>query len=113
MRKGVQRVAGAIGGTFISALVAHVVLPGGVATAAIIFAVLFVGMWLREANYAIWAACTTLIFALLQGTQGAPPLTLFGTRVLCIVIGALCAIAAVSFVFPFSREALERRRRRR
>jgi uncharacterized membrane protein YccC len=114
VRKGVQRVAGAICGTLLSATFVQVAIPGGdYGYAAVVFAVLFIGMWLREWNYACWAACSTMIFALLQGSQGAAPLPLFGERVLCIVIGALCAIASVSFVFPISREALERRRRKR
>jgi uncharacterized membrane protein YccC len=112
VRKGAQRIAGAIGGALLASGLAHVVMPP-VLSAVAIFAVLFVGMWLRDWNYAAWAACTTLIFALLQGGEGTSPLQLFGTRVLCIAIGALCAVAAVTFVVPFSREALERRRRRR
>ena len=108
--KGALRVAGAIAGTFAAAAMNRIGLPGGTTAGIIIFAVLFLGMWLRQINYAYWAACATVIFALLQGTGGAPPFSLFVLRVGCIVIGALCAIAATWFVFPIRTEQVVRRR---
>jgi uncharacterized membrane protein YccC len=110
-RKGLLRVGGAIGGTLVAALVSRIPLTG-VENAAVIFVVLFFGIWLREKNYAYWAACATLLFALLQGSAGVDPLPLFAVRVLAIIVGALCGIAAVAFVLPFSAEQLARRRAR-
>lgn len=111
IKKGLLRVGGAIGGTLFAAVVSGVPLTG-MESAAVIFIVLFFGIWLREINYAYWAACATLIFALLQGSAGVDPLPLFAVRVLAIVVGALCAIAAVAFVLPFSPEQLARHRAR-
>jgi riboflavin-specific deaminase-like protein len=108
--KGLLRVAGAIGGTLVAAVVSRFVPPNGIIDATLIFTVLFVGMWLRPINYAYWAACATLIFALLQGSQGAGVGALFAIRVLCIVIGALCAVVATWFVYPVRTELLVRRR---
>jgi len=108
--KAILRVAGAIGGTLVAALLARVALPGGAASAALIFIVLFLGLWLRQLNYAYWAACATLIFALLQGSHGLPALPLFALRIACIVIGALCGIAATWFVYPIRTEHVVRRR---
>jgi 5-amino-6-(5-phosphoribosylamino)uracil reductase len=108
--KGLLRLGGAVGGTLVAAVLSRVTLPGGALSAAIIFLVLFLGMWLRTINYAYWAACATLIFALLQGSQGADPGPLFVVRVLCILIGALCAIAATWFVYPIRTELLVRKR---
>jgi 5-amino-6-(5-phosphoribosylamino)uracil reductase len=108
--KGLLRVAGAIGGTLVAAVVSRFVPPSGVIDATLIFIVLFIGMWLRPINYAYWAACATLIFALLQGSQGAGVGALFGIRVSCIVIGALCAVVATWFVYPVRTELLVRRR---
>ncbi|HTV92181.1 MAG TPA: dihydrofolate reductase family protein [Verrucomicrobiae bacterium] len=108
--KGLLRVAGAIGGTVVAAAISPVVPSNGAVDATIIFVVLFFGMWLRTINYAYWAACATLIFALLQGSQGASIGPLFAIRVACIVVGALCAIAATWFVFPMRTRLLVRKR---
>lgn len=108
--KALLRLAGAVGGTFAAAVVAHASLPNPAANAALIFAVLFVGIWLRQINYAYWAACATLIFALLQGSQVENEAGLFGLRVLCILIGALCGVVAAWFVFPIRTEQVVRRR---
>jgi len=110
VKKGAQRFLGAVCGTLIAAIVGHFSIPNDTAVAAAIFLVLFLGLWLREVHYAYWTACTTLIFALLQGPGGAP-IPLFAVRIAAIFLGALCAVGALEFVFPISREALARRRR--
>ena len=107
--KAVLRLGGAIGGTFAAAAVSRLSL-GGPLEAALIFAALFLGLWLRERSYAYWAACATLIFALLQGSHGVDPLPLFMLRVVAISLGALCAVGATWFVFPLRTEHLIRRR---
>jgi hypothetical protein len=108
--KGFLRLGGAIGGTLAGALIARVTFPNQEIYAAVVFAVLFAGIFLRQLNYAYWAACATLIFALLQGSGGANVAPLFAIRVLCILIGALCAVAATWFVYPIRTEQLVRRR---
>ncbi|HEY1976615.1 MAG TPA: FUSC family protein [Candidatus Baltobacteraceae bacterium] len=108
--KALLRLAGAVGGTFAAAVVAHASLPNPATNAALIFVVLFAGIWLRQMNYAYWAACATLIFALLQGSQAENETSLFGLRVLCILIGALCGVVAVWFVYPIRTEQVVRRR---
>ena len=108
--KGLLRLGGAIGGTLVAAVVSHVTFPNATVDAAVIFLVLFVGIWLRQINYAYWAACATLIFALLQGSQGLDAVPLFGVRVLGILIGALCGVAATWFVYPIRTEQVVRRR---
>lgn len=107
--KGFMRLTGALGGACVAALAAYVVFPDPAAYAAAVFLVLFLGIWLRQLNYAWWAACATLIFALLQGNpvEGIAPL--LAMRLLCIVIGALCGIAAVWFVYPIRTEQLVRK----
>jgi len=98
--KGLLRLAGAVGEACVAALAAYVVFPDPAAYAAAVFLVLFLGIWLRQINYAWWAACTTLTFALLQGNHAEAVAPLLGMRLVCIVIGALCGIAAVWFVYP-------------
>jgi hypothetical protein len=108
--KGLLRVAGAISGTLVAELLTFVHVGSSVEYAALIFAVLFVGIWLRQINYAYWAACATLLFALLQGPQSSPGVALFGTRVVCILIGAVCGVLATWFVVPIRSSHVVRRR---
>jgi hypothetical protein len=72
--------------------------------------VLFAGLLLRDRNYAYWAACTTLVLALLSRTGDAPALALLGVRLEAIFAGALCAVAATWLVFPIRTEDVVRRR---
>jgi Fusaric acid resistance protein-like len=108
--KGLLRLGGAIAGTIGAAVLGHVALPNGVATACAIFAALFLGMWLRERNYAYWAACITLVLALLQRSDSEPGLALLLQRLEGIFAGALCAVAATWFVYPIRTESVVRRR---
>jgi hypothetical protein len=108
--KGVLRLAGALTGTIAAALCTRVSAPSGVAEAVLIFAILFAGLLLREVNYAFWAACTTLILALLGRTQQGFDLALLGTRLEAILAGAVCAVVAAWFVFPIRTEDVIRRR---
>lgn len=108
--KGLLRLAGAIGGTLVAAALSRVPISSPLADAALIFAVLFAGIWLRQINYAYWAACATLIFALLQGSGGQHAFALFGERVLCIFVGVLCGVTATWFVYPLRTEQVVRRR---
>ena len=108
--KALLRLSGAICGTLVAAVAAQVSLRTPFENAAAIFVALFLGIWLREINYAFWAACATLIFALLQGSHGADAGALFGARILCIAIGALCGLAATWLVFPLQTRQIARRR---
>ncbi len=108
--KALLRFGGAVAGTLAAAAISRVPIPNPNVDAALVFGVLFIGIWLRPINYAYWAACATLIFALLQGARGQNASALFGERVLCIVIGALCGVAATWFVYPIRTEQLVRRR---
>ncbi|HLI97057.1 MAG TPA: FUSC family protein [Candidatus Baltobacteraceae bacterium] len=108
--KALLRFGGAVAGTLAASLVALAVFPNPQTYAGTVFFILFLGIWLRSINYAYWAACATLIFALLQNVHGAGALPLFAERVFGIVAGALCAIAATWFVYPIRTEQLVRRR---
>jgi hypothetical protein len=108
--KGVLRLGGAIGGTLVAALTAHVWAPSGVAEAIVVFALLFAALVLRPINYAYWAAGTTLILALLARGDDGFNLLLLGTRLESILTGALCAVIAAWFVFPIRTVDVIRRR---
>jgi uncharacterized membrane protein YccC len=108
--KALLRLGGAIGGTLLAALLSRVTIADPGIYAAVVFLVLFVGLWLRQINYAFWAACATLIFALLQNAHGQTALALFAARIQCIFIGAFCGVAATWFVYPIRTEHVVRRR---
>jgi hypothetical protein len=108
--KGILRVGGALAGTAFAELLRFVPIGNSIEYTAIIFAVLFLGMWLRPINYAYWAACTTMLFALLLEPQADPTISLFGIRVVCIVIGAACGVLATWFVVPIRSSHVVKRR---
>ena len=108
--KGLLRLGGALAARSLLPLVQHVSLPNGAATACAIFAALFLGMWLRERNYAYWAACITLVLALLQRSDSEPGIWLLLGRLEGILIGALCGVTATWFVYPIRTESVVRRR---
>ncbi len=107
--KGVLRLFGAFAGTIAAALLTHLWLPTGVGEAVAIFAALYVGLWLRDINYAYWAACITLVLALLA-SNATLGIGLLELRLQAILVGAICAVAATWFVFPIRTEAVIRRR---
>jgi hypothetical protein len=108
--KAALRLLGALGGTLAAATLVHLWAPRGVAEAVTIFGILFAGLALRDLSYAYWAACTTLILALLASGHSGFDLALLGTRLEAILAGALCAVAATWFVVPIRTEAVVRRR---
>lgn len=108
--KGVLRLLGALGGGALSAIALAAIPANGVAQTLLAFAALLAGLALRPRSYAYWAASTTLIFAILARTEGALDLSLYLARLGCIVIGALCGIAASSLVFPLRTSDIARRR---
>jgi hypothetical protein len=108
--KALLRVIGAIGGTAAATLLTYAWHPAGPLEAIAIFIALFFGLWLRDTNYAYWAACITLVLALLAQPSATETATLLGLRVVAIVAGALCAIAATWFVLPIRTTDVIRRR---
>jgi uncharacterized membrane protein YccC len=107
--KGALRLGGAIAGTIAATILTRLWLPSGISEAVAIFAILFVGIALRESNYAYWAACMTLVLALLS-VPGSAGLAFLGVRLEAIVAGALCAALAAWYVMPIKVEAVVRRR---
>ncbi|MEF2976018.1 FUSC family protein [Subtercola sp. YIM 133946] len=120
--KSVLRVAGAIAGTVAAVALTDALAAsntdlshanGALITTAV-FCILFFALWLRDVNYAFWAAGVTVILTLLQGaTTTAGALTtgpVLGERVVAIVAGALCGVLASWFVLPIRTEAVVRRR---
>jgi hypothetical protein len=108
--KGLLRLLGAASGTAVAALATHVWSPSGPVEAITIFAMLYLGVWLREASYAYWAACMTLVLALVAGNAGLSTNALLGVRLEAIVAGAVCAVAATWFVYPIRTRDVIRRR---
>ncbi len=108
--KGVLRLIGAIAGTAAATLLTHAWHPSGPPEAVGIFAALFFGLWLRETNYAYWAACITLVLALLAPPSFTGTANVLALRVIAIFVGALCGVAAAWFVLPIRTTDVIRRR---
>jgi hypothetical protein len=108
--KGLLRLGGALGGTITAAIVQHLFVPHGAETAVWIFAVLFVGFYLRNINYAWWAASATLVISLLQAEGLRSSSGMLDMRLEEILIGAACAVMAAWFVLPIRTESVVRRR---
>jgi uncharacterized membrane protein YccC len=106
--KGVLRLSGALAGAAVAAAMQYLFLPQGPAAALLIFAALFIGLWLRESNYAWWAGSMTLVVALLApaGTGAG----FLAERLLAIFLGAVCGVAACWFVLPIRTRSMVRRR---
>jgi len=108
--KGVLRLLGAFLGVIAATALQYVAVPHGPAAAVLIFAVLFVGVWLRDVNYAWWAACVTVILALLLPASDTSVTVLLSERLAAIFVGAICGVAACWFVLPIKTRSVVRRR---
>lgn len=108
--KGVLRLLGAFLGVIAATALQYVSVPHGPVAAVLIFAVLFVGVWLRDVSYAWWAACVTVILALLLPPTEASVTVLLAERLAAIFVGAVCGVAACWFVFPITTRSVVRRR---
>ncbi|MBN6547686.1 FUSC family protein, partial [Actinacidiphila bryophytorum] len=105
------RVAGAFTGAVTGTLVAHVVAGTAPAAVAVIFCYLFLGLWLRDVSYALWAFCVTSLLAVLyslNGEHGTAALLL--QRPEGILAGSACGILAAYFVLPLRTETVMRGR---
>jgi uncharacterized membrane protein YccC len=113
------RIVGAAIGTIVASIglvwltPAHPFLQGP-PLVIVLLAIIGVGLWLREWTYAAWAVAMTLVITLLQGTAihvaagtGGEQLWI---RILAIIVGAACGLAASWFVLPVRSEGVVRRR---
>jgi uncharacterized membrane protein YccC len=109
--KSGMRVLGAAAGTVLALGVGQHLGIDHRATAALILAALFFGVWLRPFGYAWWALFVTVALALLQGFDGGgEPVELLWLRMEEIILGALIGIAAAWFVLPVRSTDVLRRR---
>lgn len=108
--KSVLRVGGAAAGTTVALTLAIHIGSHDAATAALILAAVFLGLWLRPLNYAWWSLFITIALALLQGFSGATPQAILWPRLEEIVIGAIIGVASAWVVYPVKSTAVLRRR---
>jgi hypothetical protein len=106
--KGVLRLGGALLGALAAAALEYTFFPQGPSAVVMIFAALFVGLSLRDANYAWWAGAMTLVMALLN--PAGADVALLAERLLAILVGAVCGMAACWFVLPIRTRSVVRRR---
>jgi uncharacterized membrane protein YccC len=102
VHKGAERLIGACGGTLLATGVAAAGITGRT-SAALIFAVLAVALWLRPLNYAYWAAGMTTALSLLLGYFGQDAQSLLPTRLEAIAVGAVLAVASAWWILPVPR----------
>lgn len=108
--KGVQRALGAAIGTIVATTIAGSFPANDVRSIVIIFAVLGIAIWLRQASYTYWAGCVTAMLSLLYGYFGESAPSLLRTRLEEIAIGAVIGIAASWLVLPVRTDDVLRRR---
>jgi hypothetical protein len=111
--KGVHRTVGALGGTLVATVLALVVGHRPAIAVVLLMAVLAVGFVMRERGYGWWAASVTAALALLYpliGVTGTGVLPLLGTRLIAVVVGALCAILPATLLAPIRTGAVLRKR---
>ena len=117
-KSGLRVVGAAIGTVVASASLiwltpAHPLLEGPVLVVTLLV-IIGVGLWLREWTYAAWAVVMTLVITLLRGVaihgEAAAPADQLWIRILAIIVGAVCGLAASWFVLPVRSEGVVRRR---
>lgn len=108
--KSVLRVLGAAVGTIVALVSTLHVGSHDASTATLIFAAVFLGIWLRPLGYAWWALFATIALALLQGFEGSSAEHILWPRLEEIVIGAVIGVASAWFVLPVRSTAILRRR---
>lgn len=107
--KAVLRLVGAAVGTLAATALSGAFPPGDSWSVVLIFAVLSVALWLRPINYAFWAGGMTAALALLYGYYGERGISLLGTRLEAIAIGAAVAVAASWLLLPVRTSDVLRR----
>ncbi len=119
LHKSGLRIVGAAFGTALASVAvlwlgpAHTALQGP-PLVVLLLVIIAIGLWLREWTYAAWAVAMTLVITLLQGAALPIPAgsdaTQLWIRILAIVVGAVCGVAASWFVLPVRSEGVVRRR---
>jgi uncharacterized membrane protein YccC len=117
LHKSGLRIAGAALGSTLGTILSvavGVLAPGhpilvGPALVVVVIVLIAIGQWLRGLSYAWWAVAMTLVLTLVQSALGAGTVEL-APRLLAIVVGAACAVAASWFLLPVRSLNVLRRR---
>ncbi len=113
------RIAGAAVGTIVASVAVIWLTPAhpflqGPALVVTLLVIIGIGLWLREWTYAAWAVVMTLVITLLQGVAIHVGTVATGEqlwiRILAIIVGAICGVAASWFVLPVRSEGVVRKR---
>lgn len=108
--KSVLRVLGAAVGTVAAGVISlHLGLDRN-AMVVLMFAAVFLGVWLRPISYVWWALFVTVVLALLQDFVGVPASHLLWSRLAEIAIGAVIGVAVAWLVLPVRSTGVLRRR---
>jgi hypothetical protein len=107
--KAATRVIGAGVGTLGATLVSGLFPAGDGLAVLLIFVVLALALWLRPLNYAFWAAGMTAALALLYGYYGESGVSMFGSRLAAILLGAGLGLGAAWLLMPIRTTDVIRR----
>lgn len=108
--KGAMRAGGALVGTVVGLEIAGLFGPRSPISVVLIFVVLAAATWLRELNYAYWAAGVTTVLSLLYGWLGESSGSLLPIRLSGILVGAVIGVTASWLLMPVrTRDVLHRR----
>jgi hypothetical protein len=107
--KAAMRLVGAGAGTLAATVLSGAFPAGDWRSIVVIFAVLAVALWLRQVNYAYWAAGMTAALALLYGYYGERGVGFLGMRLEAILVGAALAVLASWLILPIRTSDVIRR----
>lgn len=108
--KGAMRAGGAFAGTVVGLEIAGLFGARSPVSVVLIFVVLGLATWLRELNYAYWAAGVTTALSLLYGWLGESSFSLLPIRLVGILVGAVIGVGVSWLLLPVrTRDVLNRR----
>jgi uncharacterized membrane protein YccC len=107
--KGILRGGGAVAGTLVGLGISDLFPPHAAGAVVLMFVLLALGTWLREFNYAFWAAAMTATLSLLYGWFGESASGLLPIRLAGIAVGAALAMAASWLLMPIRTRDVVRR----
>ncbi|NIH78507.1 FUSC family protein [Amycolatopsis viridis] len=100
LRKGAQRMAGALGGTALATWATSSLAPGDNLAVVAVFGLLALAAGLRPFGYVFWAGGVTGALAFLYGFFGQGGTEVLAHRLIGIAAGSVLAVLAAWYVLP-------------
>jgi len=110
LRKGAQRLTGALAGTAAATVLVSLWPPGDTRSVVAIFVVIAVAAAVRPFGYVYWAACVTAGLSFLYGYLGEGGMDTLTRRLAGIAVGGVIAVLTAWFVAPVKPTGSDSRR---